>query len=283
MSELAYINGKIGAIEDATVPVRDRGFIFGDGVYDVARVYDGAPFRLNVHVERLRRNAAEIEFGEVPEAAELREVVDELLERSGLRDAMVYMQLTRGVARRTSAYPEGVDPTLYVSVEEVRRGSDALRGEGAAAIVVEDIRWARNDIKTINLLPKVMMGERAKQAGAYEALYRGRDGFVWEGTSTNLFAVRDGRLLTPPQGPRVLPGTTRADVLTLAEGADVDAVECRLTLDDLLGADELFVTGTLTEVLGIVAVDDTPIGDGAVGPVTRRLERAYREHTGRSG
>jgi D-alanine transaminase len=281
MSELAYIDGNIGPIDDATIPVRDRGFIFGDGVYDVARVYDGAAFRLDVHIDRLLRNAGELEFRNVPGADEVRDIVDTLLERSGLADAMVYMQLTRGVARRQSAFPDGVEPTLYVSVEEIRRGSDALRVDGASAILVDDIRWDRNDIKTVNLLPKVMMGERAKQAGAYEALYVDSRGFVWEGTSTNLFAVRDGRLLTPPLGPRVLPGTTRADVLALANASGIDAVERRLTVDDVFDADELFVTGTLTEVLGIIAVDDAAIGDGNVGPVTRRLEQAYREHTGR--
>lgn len=281
MPEFAYINGEIHPVERARVSVRDRGFIFGDGVYDVARVYQGQAFRLDAHISRLLRNAGELEFATVLEHEGLSEIVDELLEKSGLVDAMVYMQLTRGVARRKSGFPDAVEPTVFMSVEEIRRGAGALRERGATAILVDDIRWDRNDIKTVNLLPKVMMGERAHREGAYEALYKDADGHVWEGTSTNLFAVVGGALHTPPLGPRVLPGTTRADVLALAECLGLSWREQHLTTEDVLAADELFLTGTLTEVLGVVRVDDAEIGDGRVGPVTRSLEQAYRAHTGR--
>jgi D-alanine transaminase len=277
MNELAYINGDVVPVDDATVSVRDRGFVFGDGVYDVARVYGGVANRLDRHIERLRRNANELEFASVPAAGQLHEIIDELLERSGLVEAMVYMQLTRGVARRKSAFPEGVGPTVYVSVEEIRRGADALREDGASAILVDDIRWDRNDIKTVNLLPKVMMGERAKRAGAYEALYVDGDGHAWEGTSTNLFAVIDGGLVTPPLGPRVLPGTTRADVLELASDLGIPCRERPITAREVVEAEELFLTGTLTEVLGIVSVGGIEIGDGAVGATTQAMSESYRK------
>lgn len=279
MTELAYISGEVLPIGEASVPVRDRGFIFGDGVYDVARVYRAVPNRLERHIERLRRNAAELAFADVPSAGELADIVDDLLDRSGLAEAMVYMQLTRGVARRGAAFPDGVDPTVFISVEEIQRGASALRDDGASAILVDDIRWDRNDIKTVNLLPKVMMGERARRADAYEALYVDGDAHVWEGTSTNLFAVFEGTLVTPPLGPRVLPGTTRADVLRLADDIGVPCEQRPVTASQVRGADELFLTGTLTEVLGLVSLDSAAIGDGNVGPVTRQLEEAYVERT----
>lgn len=281
MSEFAYVNGEICAIDDARVPVRDRGFIFGDGVYDVARVYRGRPFRLEAHLARLLGNAAELGFEPIPDGDDLAGIVDELLERSGLQEAMIYMQLTRGAARRQSAFPADTEPTVYVSVEEIRRGAGDLRDEGATAILVEDIRWDRNDIKTINLLPKVLMGDRAHRQGAYEALYRDADGHVWEGTSTNIFAVEGGALHTPPLGPRVLPGTTRADIIGIAGALEIRVHERALTVEELRDADELFLTGTLTEVLGLVSIDGERIGDGRVGAVTRRVARAYVEHTGR--
>lgn len=274
MPELAYINDQVVPIDEASVPARDRGFIFGDGVYDVARVYEGQVHRLGAHVDRILRCAGQIELRDAPEVEEFTRVVDMLVEQAGLEDAMVYMQLTRGVAPRQSAYLKA-PPTLYVSVEHVRRGADQLREPGVTAILVEDIRWARNDIKTVNLLPKVVMGERASQAGAYEALYRDDGGTVWEGTSTNLFGVVDGRLRTAPECSRILSGTTRRDVLDLVEGLGVDYELRAISEDELFAADELFVTGTLTEVQGLVEVDGRKIGSGDVGPITRELQAAY--------
>lgn len=275
MPELAYVNDEILPVEDATVSVRDRGFIFGDGVYDVARVYSGKPHRLDAHIGRLLRCAGQIELSGTPARSRVAEIVAELIERSGLGEAMIYMQLTRGVAPRKSAYPRGVPATLFVSVERVRRGADKLRESGVRAILVDDIRWARNDIKTINLLPKVMMGERAHQAGVYDALYHDSDGWVWEGTSTNLFAVIDGELRTAPEGPRILSGTTRADVLMLADQLGYGCDRRPLTRTEVFDADELFLSGTLTEVQGLVEVDGEPIATGEVGPVTRELQQAY--------
>ncbi|QDG54192.1 D-amino acid aminotransferase [Persicimonas caeni] len=277
MPELAYLNEMIVPVDEAKVPVRDRGFIFGDGVYDVARVYDVRPHRLGAHIERLRRCARQIELCDIPSEADLERIVDELLDASGLSDAMLYMQLTRGAAPRKSAYPAETPATLFVSVERVRRGADKFRDTGVEAILVEDIRWDRNDIKSINLLPKVLMGQRAHKAGVYEALYHDADGHVWEGTSTNLFAIIDGALQTAPEGPRILSGTTRRDVLELAERLGYDCELRPLTEEQLRSADELFVTGTLTEVQGLVAVDGTAVGSGEVGSITREFQEAYDE------
>ncbi len=277
MPELAYVNGDIMPVDQAVVPVRDRGFIFGDGVYDVARVYRGRAFRLEAHTGRLLRCAGQLGFAQPPGMAELGAIVEDLVDRSGLGEAMIYMQLTRGVAPRRAAYPEGVAPTLFVSVEQVRRGAEALRDSGARAILVPDIRWKRNDIKTVNLLPKVLMGERAHQAGVYEALYRDDAGHVWEGTSTNLFAVIGGALHTAAEGPHILSGTTRAHVLQLADDLGYDVEFSALTDDELVDADEAFLTGTLTEVQGLVDIDGHRIGAGGVGPITREFQRAYDE------
>jgi D-alanine transaminase len=276
MPEIAYINGEFCPVDQAQISVRDRGFIFGDGVYDVAKIKYGEPFQVSRHVDRLCESARALEFDNIPEPSQLRETTLEVYRQSNLEDGMLYMQLTRGVAPRQSVPPEDIEPTVFISAEQTDRGADHYRKSGAGAIFVDDIRWARNDIKTINLLPKVLQGTAAKRKdGCYEGLYRDDNGYVWEGTSTNLYMVRGDTIVTPPKSSKLLPGITRENVFDIADRKGLSVEESDITDEELLKADEVFISGTLTEILGITEIEGNPIGDGDVGPVTQQIYSGY--------
>lgn len=278
MSEVVYLSGRFLPYGQAAVPVEDRGFLFGDGIYEVFRVYRGRPFRFRDHLERLTRSAREIRL-ELPEL-DWAAITDELLERNGLKggDATVYLQVTRGAAvPRTHWFPPpGTPATVLMLARPARPVDPELVESGVAAITHPDERWGRCDIKSVNLLPNVLAKQRAVEAGAYEALFV-RDGVVLEGASSNLFAVLDGRLVTYPLGPRILAGVTRGVVLELARELGLPVVEGPIRVSDLDRATELFITSTTAEILPVVRVDGHPIGDGRPGPVTRALYTAFRE------
>lgn len=277
MTRFAYVNGGFSPVEEAAVSIEDRGFLFGDGVYDVVRVANQSFFRLGRHLERLRDNAHAIEIANIPPAGELEDIARELLERSDIDEGMLYLQVTRGAGPRQSDYPDEGSPTVVAYVDEMRRGVGEIRDEGASVILVPEMRWKRCDIKSVNLLPKVMMKEKASQSDCYEAVFSSEQGEVWEGTSTNLFVVEDGALRTTDHPERVLPGITRREVVEIAATEGIPVELSTVRVEELYEADEVFLTGTLTRVLGIVDVDGETIGDGSVGPMTQRLDRLLRE------
>jgi len=251
----------------------DRGFLFGDGVYDVIRAADGRLFRAEDHVERLRDNAAALALDD--SGLDVVAVARELLRRNDLErgDATVYVQLTRGVAPRRHAFPEPPPPpSVFVAAQAFERRHAWLE-RGIRMITVPDVRWGRCDIKTICLLPNVLAAERAKKAGADEALFV-RDGIALEGAHTSFFAVIDGSLVTAPLSNRILPGVTRRVVLGLASGLGIPTAEAPIKAAELPRAAEAFVTGTTTDVSPVIAIDGGPIGSGKPGPVTRALQQA---------
>lgn len=277
MSQQRYIfvNGEWLAPGQARVSVEDRGFQFGDGVYEVVRVYRGKPFALRPHLLRLARSAREIEL-ELPVPLEqLEEMVREAPARRGVEEATVYIQLTRGFAPRVHYFPEEAEPTLVVYASPVRRQPAALYEQGAAAIVLPDERWLRCDIKSVNLLPNALAKERARRAGALEALLWREGVGITEGSSSNVFAVRDGTLVTAPAGRYILRGITRDIVLELAREAGIPVQERFLSKEELLAADEVLVTSTTLEVMPIARIDGGAVGEGRPGPVARRLREAY--------
>nr|PZN45859.1 MAG: D-amino acid aminotransferase [Bacillota bacterium] len=275
---MVYLSGRFLPYGQAAVPVEDRGFLFGDGIYEVFRVYRGRPFRFQDHLERLTRSAREIRL-DLPDL-DWAAITGELLERNGLKggDATVYLQVTRGAAApRTHWFPPpGTPATVLMLARPARPVDPELVESGATAITHPDERWGRCDIKSINLLPNVLAKQRAVEAGAHEALFV-RDGVVLEGASSNLFAVLDGRLVTYPRGPRILAGVTRGVVLELARELGIPVVEGPILVSDLDRATELFITSTTAEILPVVRVDGRPIGDGRPGPVTRALYTAFRQ------
>ncbi|MEJ7733878.1 MAG: aminotransferase class IV [Polyangiaceae bacterium] len=271
MREMVWLDGHLMPAAEASVPIGDRGLLFGDGVYEVYRLYGGRPFRRAEHLARFARSAAGIRL--VLPAVDWDAVQGALLQANGLQvaDAVIYAQATRGAAAtRAHAFPASGAHTLFVTARPLGAPPPALYRDGAAAIVRPDQRWGRVDIKSINLLPNVLAAQEAAEAGAWEALLV-RDGALTEGTRTNLFALVDGRLRTHPEGAHILSGITRAAVLEAAHGAGVEVDEEAVGIHELRLVRELFVCGTTAEVLPVTTLEGRPVGDGRRGPVTARL------------
>jgi D-alanine transaminase len=276
---LVYLNGEYLPLAEARVPVDDRGFLFSDGVYDVARVYDGRPFLLDAHLHRLTSGLAALAIAD-PGVADFAAIADRLLDENQLRraQATVYMQVTRGVAPRAHRFPADCPPTVFLAAKPFKQHPPEFFREGVPAITYPDLRWARCDIKAIGLLPNVLANEAAHAAGAFEAIFL-RDGVAIEGSHTNLFAVFDGELVTYPASNLILAGITRATLLEIAGAEGIAVQERPIFQDQLLRADEVFVSGTTTEVMPITRIDDRPVGTGRPGPVTRRLLEALLART----
>jgi D-alanine transaminase len=271
---VVYLDGRYVSRAEARVSVDDRGFLFGDGAYEVTRAVRGRLFEGERHARRLARTLRGLDIV-VPDAelAALDDMALRLLRENALEDgeAAVYLQVTRGVAvPRTHHFPPaGTRPTIYAAATRFVPPA-VLRERGASVITVPDIRWARCDLKTVNLLPNALAKQQAVAAGADEALFV-RDGVLLEGAHTNLFAVLDGELRTAPATNYILPGVTRDVVLELARGAGIAVREYPLFAAELPGATELFLTSTTSDVLPVVRVDGRTVGDGAPGTVARRL------------
>jgi D-alanine transaminase len=276
---ICYRNGEYLPRASATISVEDRGFIFGDGVYEVWRVVDGKLFETDRHLARLAFGLSElrIDSPDILRGEPLREIADRVLAESGLLEgeASLYVEVTRGAAPRAHAFPPaGTKPTVFVMANRLTP-ANALRERGAAAITTPDIRWLRCDIKTIQLLPNVLAKQAAAERGATEAIMI-RDGVVTEGSHANVLAVVDGAVRTHPLNNLILPGITRGVILDLARNLGIGVREEALTESELFEVDELFIVGTTTDVMPIVRVNDRPIGAGVPGETTKRLSREYR-------
>jgi D-alanine transaminase len=276
MPDIAFVNGVFLPLAQATVSVEDRGFQFGDGVYELLRVYGGAPFRLSEHLARLARSAAALDIALPFDSGGWVTVVTQAVERSGYPEAKVYIQVTRGVAARDHTYGAGLAPTVVMTVRALSPPPEALYTGGADVVMVSDLRWDRCDIKSICLLANVLAKQQARNAGAFEAVFV-RDGFVLEGATSNLMAIREGCVVTPPEGPLLLSGVTRFVVLQLAREAGLSVAERPLTKTDVFCAEEVFLTGTTIEILPVVRVDGRSIGAGIPGPTTQDLMARFRK------
>ena len=279
MPELAYLNGVIMPIENAVVPVEDRGYNFGDAVYEYVASYNGRLFYLEPHLDRLEHSLAALAFPPLPRE-KIRTAIETLFAEAAIGRAGIYIQISRGVAPRDHAFPADADLQFLMILRQVHEKPAVLREKGAAAITVTDIRWGRCDIKTVQLLPNVLAKQQALEAGAYDAIFVAETGEVREGTSSNLFIVKDQGLITHPLTPRILPGITRMIILDICRSAGLSVEETYFDKAALYAADEVFMSGTITEVLPITRIDGQPIGDGAVGPVARRLNRDLLERIG---
>ena len=273
---VVYLNGDFLPVGDAKVSVNDRGFLFGDGVYEVTPAYGGRLFRWEQHLARLRTGLAAI--GIDFDAASLKQVKQELLARNGLdgtAGAYVYVQVTRGVAPRSHWFPDPpVAPTVYAFANRFKRPAMGEWARGISAVTVPDQRWARADIKAIALLANVLAAQAAVGAGAGNAIFV-RDGIALEGSHNNLFAVFGGVLATAPRSNYILHGITRDLLIELAGGMGIPVEERAIPLSELYLADEMFFSGTTTEVRPVVEIDGRKVGDGAVGPVVRRLYEGF--------
>jgi len=278
---LAYLNGQFLPRSAATVPVDDRGFIFGDGVYEVWRVINGRLFESERHLARLTRGLGELRISppEIARADVLERVADHLLNESDLKEgeATFYLEITRGVAPRTHQFPPaGTPPTVYATVNRFNPPED-VRSRGATAATVPDVRWLRCDIKTVQLLPNVLAKQAAAERGAIEAIFV-RDGVVTEGSHTNVMGVLDGVIRTHPTDNLVLPGITRAVVLEIAKRLNMSVSEEPVTVPDVPRLEELFLVGTTSDVMPIIRIHDHVIGSGRPGPIARQLFTELRRY-----
>jgi len=274
MPDIGFLNGRFMALEDVKISVEDRGFQFGDGVYEVVRTYGGTPFRLQEHLQRLQRSVQALALPMPLTLDEWSDFVREGVKRAGYSEHKIYIQITRGVSPRDHAFPGHQDATCVMTVRELRGLDPALRRSGVSAITTPDLRWGRCDIKSLNLLPNVLARQQAKEAGVFEAVFV-RNDIVTEGAVSNVMIVSKGRLCTAPEDARILSGVTRSLVLDLARKAGIGVQERDILLDELQAADEALLTGTTVEVLPLVRLDGRPIGGGVPGPVTTRLAGSF--------
>lgn len=273
---LVYLNGEYLDHSAARISVDDRGFLFADGVYEVARVYDGRIFMMQPHMDRMRHGLGELQIRDhmidgIPAIAE--RLLDENKLRSG--DGTIYIQITRGAAPRAHAFPPPeTEPTVYVIAKPFKQHPAAYFAEGVATVTVPDTRWSRCDIKSIALLPNILANQQAKANGAFEALFV-RDDVLIEGSHSNLFGVINGGIVTYSMCGYILGGITRRLILDRAPELGLPVREAPILLSEFDRIEELFLSGTTTEVMPISKVDNKLIGDGKPGPVTRKLQEAF--------
>jgi D-alanine transaminase len=276
---VAFLNGSFVPLDEAKVSIEDRGFQFGDGVYEVIRTYRGRPFSLDAHLARLDRSAAALDLSQPYSRVEWTRHILEGIERAAYPESKIYLQITRGVAPRDHAYADDAIPTVVMTIREFHPLDRSVQATGVNAITTEDIRWGRCDIKSVNLLANVLARQQVKQARVFEAILV-NGGSVTEGAISNVMVVQRGTVVTAPEGPRILSGVTRAVVLDLALTEGLPILERFVSQADLYQADEVFLTGTTVEVLGVVLIDGKVIGDGQPGPITRRLAASFTNRVG---
>ena len=271
-----YYNDRFMLKEEVCISPDDRAFLFADGAYEVIRAYGGRFFQSHAHLQRLERSLQALRIVQ-PETAKLSDIAEELVRCNDLGhgDAIVYIQVTRGTAPRRHAFPDkGISPTVYLCASSLRSSPEKPE-RGVGIILVPDIRWMRCDIKSLALLPNVLANQEARERGAEEAVFV-RDGVITEGTHTNFCAVFDGRLVTHPRTNLILGGITRQVVLDLCRRLNVACLESPIHDRDLKKASELMIVSTTVEVLPVVQVNDWLVGDGKPGPLTRKLQQAFR-------
>ena len=279
MPDIAFINGRFVPWHEATVSIDDRGFQFGDAIYEVIRTYRGVPFKLAAHCARLERSARALNLVQPYTRSQWERWIHQGLSLAGYQDAKIYIQITRGVAPRDHGFPSQTSPTVVMTIREIHALAPEVRQKGVSACTVEDLRWGRCDIKSVNLLANVLAREDARKAGVFEAILV-KDGRITEGAVSNVMAIHDGVLVTAPEGPQILSGVTRTVVLELAEQEGLAIEERFISVESLYRAEEVFLTGTTIEVLGVVQVDGKVIGSGEPGPTTRALAARWSILTG---
>ncbi|HEY9104934.1 D-amino acid aminotransferase [Chitinimonas sp.] len=274
---MLYLNGQFVRPEDAKISALDRGCLFGDGVYEVIPVYSRHPFRLDEHIARLDASLASIGLANPHTAAEWAGLIREVVRRQDYDDQSVYLHVTRGNAgERDFPFPEGVAPTVLINPARLVTPSAAQKAAGVRAISHADFRWLRCDIKSLNLLPTVLLREAARRQGCAECVMF-RDGMLSEGAASNVFVVKDGVIACPPKSHLILPGITYDLVIELAQRHGVPLQVRPVSEAEVRSADELWMTSSTKEVLAIVELDGVAVGDGRVGPLAQRMDALYQD------
>lgn len=270
-----FLNGEYLPADQAHISVLDRGFLLGDGVYEVIPVYQGLPFCLNEHLQRLQRSLDGVRMTNPHTIEEWSQIIARLVSDNDGDNQAVYLQVTRGVAPRDHVFPEGVEPTAFVMTNPIKPLPVWYKQDGIKAITVNDIRWAQCDIKAITLLPNSLLRQQAQDVGAQEAILI-RDGYMTEGSASNSYAVLDGVIYTAPKDEKVLPGITRDVVLALAQSAGIPCREEAVSTEQLKQADEIWISSSTRELLPVTLLDDEPVGSGKPGPIWQQLDALYQ-------
>jgi len=275
MRNLAWINGSVCNLSEASISLEDRGYLLGDGVYEIIRVYNKTPFYLSAHLERIKRSAREIRLPLPYSPVEIEAVITDLLKQSGCIEGYIYIQLTRGPAPRDHLFPVEPKPSMVFYVREMASpgGADAVKP--GKCITLPDERWLNCYIKSTNLLPNVLARQKAAEAGAVEAILYRAGGIVTEATRSNVFAVIGDKVRTHPESKLILSGITRRIALDILEELDVPSAEEAFTIEDLSSASEVFLTSTTMEIKPVCAVDEKPVGNNKTGPVGRSVIKAF--------
>lgn len=272
---MVYLNGSFLALADARVPVLDRGFIYGDGVYEVVPVYGRKPFRLRRHLQRLQHSLDGVRLAN-PHAERWDALIADLVGRQPFDDQAVYLQVTRGVAKRDHAFPQGVSPTVFMMSNPLVLPTREQVERGVAVVTAHDNRWLRCDLKTTSLIGNVLMRQLAVDHDAVETVMF-RDGHLTEASASNVLIVRDATIIAPPKDNLILPGITYDAALDIAHDAGVFVDVRAVTHAEALGADEMWLSSSSKEVLAVTRVDDKPFAAGVPGPVFRRVWAAFQE------
>ncbi len=276
MARIAYVNGRYMPLDRASVSIEDRGYQFADGVYEVIAVRRTCLIDAHAHMMRLKRSLEAIEIPMPIRESAFPVIFQHLIRRNHIRDGILYLQITRGTAKRDHAYPEGVKPNLVITCRRFDFEAVKIRAlKGVSVHQVSDERWARCDIKTISLLPNAMAKEAARRSGAFEAMMVDRNGLVSEGSSTNIWIVKACELITRATSDNILAGITRDVVLSLAKEQNLKVTERAFTPEEAHTANEMFLTSSTSGITAIIKIDDTPIADGTPGPISTALMHAY--------
>jgi D-alanine transaminase len=271
-----FINGEFTTLPHARVSVLDRGFIFGDGVYELVPVYSRVPFRLDEHLTRLERSLGEAKIRNPYSRAQWRSNIYQVIDAQTFDDQGVYFQVTRGVAKRDHAFPKSLEPTVFMMANPLVSPPQAQVDKGGAAVSATDNRWLRCDIKSISLIGNCLLRQMSAEAGAVETILF-RDGKLTEASASNVFIVRRGVIQSPPKSNLILPGITYDVVSELARANNLPIEFRDISEAEVRGADEIWVTSSSKEVLAIVELDGKRVGDGRPGPVFRRMHQLYQE------
>ncbi|HEX2530938.1 MAG TPA: D-amino acid aminotransferase [Burkholderiaceae bacterium] len=272
---LVYLNGTFMPISEARVPVLDRGFIFGDGVYEVIPIYSRKSFRPEHHMARLFRSLAAIGIPNPHTREEWMALIGRIVKADPADDQMVYLQVTRGVARRGHAFPKDVTPTVFIMTNPLVPVSAEARETGVACVSMEDRRWLHCDIKSVSLLGNVLAAQHAAEHGVVEAI-QFRDGFLTEASSSNVWIVKDGKLMGPPKDNLILEGIRYGLIEELCAAKDIPMEARRIPRADVFAADEVMLSSATKEVLAVISIDGQRIGNGKPGPIYKKLYQAYQ-------
>jgi D-alanine transaminase len=271
-----FLNGSFMPIDEAKVPVLDRGFIFGDGIYELVPVYSRAPFRLEGHLARMERSLSEVKIANPYSRAEWTRLIEQLIEKQPFDDQGVYWQITRGVAKRDHAFPKNVPPTVFMMSNPLVNPSKEIVENGGKAVTSQDFRWHRCDLKTISLIGNCMLRQLSAEENAVETLLF-REGKLTEASASNAYIVKNGVIATPPKDHFILPGITLDVVFDIVKRGNLPIEVREITQGEVFGADEVWVTSSSKEIVAIVDVDGKRIGTGKPGPVFRKAWQLYQD------